>query len=140
MTEAVPMTYLVPNILVKVLVRCDIEADTASLKPLRLNLEVRVWHSRDDNVRYGQTFLHSQIARVDDMARVITVRGCRISGDLWPFGILLDGINVHGEHTSAIVRQESSERPSNDFRPEKDEFSPCSRGIHYLLITVMVLP
>jgi len=69
------MTYLVPNIFVKVLVCGNIKADTAGLEPLSLDLEIRVWHGRDDDVRHGQTLPKSEIARVDDVARVVALCG-----------------------------------------------------------------
>lgn len=56
----VTFNYLFSDVFFKVLVCCDVQADTAILEPLRLDFVISVWHGRNDNVGMGETFLECE--------------------------------------------------------------------------------
>ena len=125
-------TDLLADVLLKVLVRGDVEADAAVFEPLSLHLVRRAGHGGDDDIRDREALLQRQAARVHDVPRVIAVRLSlgRLTGT---FGVLLrrstsarhrengtrqdkylNRVDVDGEHAGAVICQERSQWPAND--------------------------
>ena len=53
-------TYLLSHVRLEILICGDVHADAAVLQPRRLDLVVRAWDSRHDDVRERKTFLQRQ--------------------------------------------------------------------------------
>ena len=70
------------------------------------------------DVKLGRRGAHD-VVRVERAARcptAVSASACGGSGCRGPFGIFLDRIDVDGEDTRAVVREERGERAADDLR------------------------
>jgi hypothetical protein len=101
--------YLIPCIGLEILFTCHIYTDTAVLQPFRSNFIRRTGNCRDDYVRKRKAFLESERRGTNDVVSMILSAprsGRIICAGRWnrrAFCVFLNGVDVYGEYTSAIV-------------------------------------
>jgi len=114
---------LLPDVDLEVLLSGHVHADTAVLERVGADLIRSARHRRNHNVRDAETLLERHRARVHGVPRVVLplsralcATSVGIRGGGGALGVLLDRVDVDGEHTRAVVREERRERAADDLR------------------------
>ena len=92
--------YLIPNILLKVFVRSNVQAYAPILEPFSFYLVLCIRDGGDHDVRQRKAFLEVQVRRMNDVSGIVLPDSLRTGGDPGTLSVFLSRrVSLYDENT-----------------------------------------